>query len=57
MVVTFEVLKLSKLISSRRLQPANKYSVFSNNNESKCDKSINFILRTFKSKFAEKKTI
>ena len=55
MLLTFDVLKLLKLISSRELHPRNTSSVLFKDDESKCEKSIDFIFRIFPSPPLEKK--
>ena len=44
MLVTFDVSILLKLISSREVHRRNKKSIFSTDDESKCEKSIDIIL-------------
>ena len=57
MVVTFDVLKLLKLISSREEHKSNIYEVSFTDDESKCDKSIYVIATALgsSSSYAEKK--
>ena len=56
MLVTFDVSKLSKLISPRDEHPANIELVLSTDDELKCDKSINFINLKLSSSYPEKKS-
>ena len=56
MLLTFDVLKLLKLISSRELHPRNTSSVLVKDDESKCEKSIDFIFRIFSSPHQKKKS-
>ena len=55
MSVTFDVSKLSKLISSREEHPSNIELVVSTDDESKCDKSINFMRLQLSSSYPENK--